>query len=387
MLSTRKLFLTVIRAFVTDTKIDEAVKPQFTPDVLEAMFEIAKTHDVLPIVSDTLYKNGLLPKDAEITQKFQKQQLAALQRYMNIENEQQKLYKLFRDSAITFMPLKGSVIRQYYPQPYMRTSCDIDLLVREEDLDRAVEAVITKLGYQKRNTVSYHDVSLFSPTNVHFELHFNLKEKRENLDKLLIKVWDYSMDTDKGQYYKLQTPEFFIFHHIAHMMNHFLRGGCGIRTFIDLYYIEKYMAYDAAKVAALMEETGLTTFYQSVLQCVGTWFGDETPTEVVGLIEAFILKGGVFGTRENRINIDQTRQGGKFQYYLSRVFLPYNTLKYKYPVLRKHKILLPLLWFIRIFSFLSPKKRARAQHDLQIQHAISADAEKSTNKMLDLLEI
>ena len=138
MLSIRKLFLTVIRAFVTDSEIDEAVKSQFTPDVLEAMFEISKVHDVLPIVSDTLYKNGLRPKGEEITQKFQKQQMVALNRYMNIENEQQKLYKLFSSNAITFIPLKGSVIRQYYPQPYMRTSCDIDILVREEDLDRAV---------------------------------------------------------------------------------------------------------------------------------------------------------------------------------------------------------------------------------------------------------
>ena len=30
---------------------------------------------------------------------------------------------------IPFLPLKGSVIRQYYPEPWMRTSCDIDILV------------------------------------------------------------------------------------------------------------------------------------------------------------------------------------------------------------------------------------------------------------------
>ena len=137
----------------------------------------------------------------------------------------------------------------------------------------------------------------------------------------------------------------------------------------------------------LLRESEIETFYNAALQCVAAWFEDAPSTEIVDLIEAFVLKGGVYGTRENRINIDQNKQGGKIKYFFSRVFIPYDNLKYKYPVLKKHKILLPLMWIVRLFSFASPQKRKRAQKDLLIQKGISEDSEITAEKMLKLLEI
>lgn len=387
MLSATKLFLLVIRAFVTNSKIDQTVRDQFTPEMIEALFGIAKAHDVTQIVSDVLFKNQLLVKGTPIAEMYQKSQITALRRYMNIEHEQQRLYKLFEDNAIAFIPLKGAVSRQYYPEPYMRTSCDVDILVHEEDLQKAVQLLMTTLNYRSNEIVGYHDVSLYSPTGVHLELHYNLKEKRANLDRVLVNVWDHSVDTENGAYYKLQSPEFFLFHHMAHMVNHFLRGGCGIRPFIDLYFMEKQVKYNVDVRDALMKQAEIDVFYRSALQCLDVWFNNGAATETVDLIESYILNGGVYGNRENRINVDQNKKGGKRKYILSRLFLPYDVLKYRYPILKKHKILLPFIWVIRLFTFISPKKRKRAQRDLEIHNAISGNAEKTTDKMLKLLQI
>lgn len=387
MISITKLFITVLRAFVTDTKIDGELKAQFTTDTLAKLFQLAKTHDVVQIVSEVLHQNDLLPQGEEITEKFHKGQMAALHRYMHIDYEQENLYQFFEQKGIPFIPLKGSVMRQYYPDPYMRTSCDVDILIPEEELDRATQLLIDELCYNLRKEAGYHDVSLLSPGGVHLELHFNLKEKRELLDKQLVKVWDYSMDTEYGAYYKLQTPEFFVFHHMAHMVNHFLRGGCGIRAFVDLYYIEKDMQFDREKLAELLRESGIEAFYNSAVQCVAAWFGQEAPSEVTELMEDFVLKGGVYGTRENRVSLERNKKGGKLGYYLSRVFIPYDSLKYKYPVLQKWKILLPFIWIGRLFGLLSPKKRKRAQKDMEMQKSITVTAEEATDKMLKLLEI
>lgn len=382
-----KLFLIVIRAFVTGEQIEQHLKPQFTREAIENLFTIAKAHDVVQIVSDVLFKSNLLPKEEPITEKYQKCQINALYRYMNIGREQQSIYELFENEGIEFIPLKGAVIRQYYPDPYMRTSCDIDILVREEDLGRAVQSLVTVLNYKSNDTIDFHDISLFSQSGVHLELHYNLKEKRENLDKLLIKVWDYSVNIENKNYYKLETPEFYIFHHIAHMVNHFLRGGCGIRTFIDLYFIEKHIKYDHSDLAALLKESEVETFYNTALQCIRVWFNNAPTTEIVELIESFVLKGGVYGTRENRINIDLNKQGGKIKYFLSRIFIPYDTLKYKYTILQKHSILLPLMWVVRLFTFLSPQKRKIAKRELEIHQNISSTDEMKTERMLHLLDI
>ena len=382
-----KLFLTVLGAFVRGTSIDESVKPHFTVEVLEKLFKLSKAHDVVQIVSDVLFKNGLLPENEPITVKYQEHQLNALGRYMTIEHEQQMMYCVLEKNEIEFIPLKGSVLREYYPDPYMRTSCDIDILVRMEDLQKAISALVSELNYKSSDIIGFHDVALYSPSEIHIELHHNLKEKRENLDKVLVTVWDSCIDSPNGKFQKLESPEFYIFHHIAHMVNHFLRGGCGIRPFVDLYFIEKSMKYDKTKLLSLMKESGVDVFYATALQCVGAWFGDADSAEVVDLMENFILKGGVYGTKENRTSIERNVQGGKFKYFLYRIFIPYDKLKYKYPVLEKYKILLPLIWLIRPFSLLLPNKRKRAQMDLQFIKQTSDTAETQTAKMLKMLEI
>lgn len=37
-----------------------------------------------------------------------------------------------------------------------------------------------------------------------------------------------------SEYEYQERPEFFAYHHLAHMKYHFVHGGCGIRTFLDL---------------------------------------------------------------------------------------------------------------------------------------------------------
>ena len=42
-------------------------------------------------------------------------------------------------AQIPFVPLKGSVIRKYYPEAWMRTSSDIDVLVHKEDVEKTTD--------------------------------------------------------------------------------------------------------------------------------------------------------------------------------------------------------------------------------------------------------
>lgn len=57
----------------------------------------------------------------------------------------------------------------------MRTSCDIDVLVREIDSEKAKSVLVDEYGYVYRGKGS-HDISLFSPTNTHIELHYDFIE-------------------------------------------------------------------------------------------------------------------------------------------------------------------------------------------------------------------
>ena len=141
-------------------------------DELKALYKLSKSHDLAHLVGNALIKNNLLDEEnpngdenhdgdktqgggennsgvirSEVKQKFEKQILTAIYRYENINSELETLKTAFEEEKIPFIPLKGSVIRQYYPEPWLRTSCDIDILVHEEDIERAIAVLTDKNGY------------------------------------------------------------------------------------------------------------------------------------------------------------------------------------------------------------------------------------------------
>ena len=113
----------------------------FCSEQMELLYKLSKKHDIAHLIGDALSKQKLLESGDEWAQKFQKERLLALYRYEQLNFALGEICQTLEEAKIPFMPLKGSVIRPYYPEPWMRTSCDIDVLVHEEDLDRAVAAL------------------------------------------------------------------------------------------------------------------------------------------------------------------------------------------------------------------------------------------------------
>ena len=74
-------------------------------------------------------------------------------------------------------------------------------------------------------------------------------------------------------------------------------------------------------------------------------------------MEKYVLDGGVFGTGKTKIISAQQKRGGKWQYFLSKLFVPYGSLKYLYPVLKKYPFLFPFYQVHRWFSFLFGKRK------------------------------
>ena len=146
----------------------------------------------------------------------------------------------------------------------MRTSCDIDILVKEQDLNRAVKALVDINGYKTDNKINYHDVSLFSPSKVHLELHFNILENKENIDSVLAKVWDYASQSENSEFEHSLTNEFFVFHMLAHMVYHFLKGGCGVRTIMDVYIAHQKLDINNDELYKLLNACNIAKFYESI---------------------------------------------------------------------------------------------------------------------------
>ena len=264
----------------------------------------------------------------------------------------------------------------------MRSSCDIDILIKENDLDRAMKVLQEKYSYTSDNHRDFHDVSLHSAGGTHLELHFNIMENMKDVDTVLTRVWEYAKPSTEGSCMYELDPEFLIYHILAHMSYHVLNGGCGIRSFIDLYLLEKKVQYDENKLCDICREGGLLAFKTAAENLSLVWMENREHDAVTITFEKYILSGGTYGNQETASEIKHVSNGGKVKYILTRIFQPYGILKEKYPVLRKHKWLLPVCQVRRWIYILSSDRKKLAPGLFKAGGKLSKDqvAEK-----LDLL--
>jgi hypothetical protein len=284
-------------------------------------------------------------------------------------------------AGIDHLILKGSFIRRYYPRPEQRTSCDIDIFVRDADLDAATSVMTDALGY-RFDIRTPHDIAYYSPSKVHIELHFDLIENDERIREVLSRVWDYSYPDGEDTCGHVMTNEMFMVYHFAHTAKHFAGGGCGVRPFIDLWIAENKMGFDKKIVFSMLRECGLDKFAEAAISLSEVWLSHKKHSEITAAMEEYILGSAIYGTMENRVTIQHAKRGGKFRYMLGRIFMPYAKLKKIYPNLEKYPILLPFYQVKRWCRYVSRRGTSRAKIEAQIAGNIS---EEKQIKMVSML--
>jgi hypothetical protein len=114
--------------------------------------------------------------------------------------EAARLLDVLRSAHVPVMPLKGLALREtIYPDPALRPSGDIDLLVRAEDVQKA-ESALQALGYLPDET--YHPRAWYRPANSHHlvpyrlpgrevqvEIHWNLAPPEAHLLVDIEGIW------------------------------------------------------------------------------------------------------------------------------------------------------------------------------------------------------
>ena len=328
----------------------------FTDKFLFELYGKSKTHDVAHIVGSALINNGLLNgRTAENV--YREQVYLTVFKYENSSYVLEKVCGVLEKAQIPYIPLKGAVIKNLYPQPWMRTGCDIDILVHEEDVENAANEITQNLGY-KQTGRGKHDISILSSENIYIELHFSLLEEDASpeMAKVLSKAWEHAKPVGDGCMYELDDAMFY-FYHIAHMAKHFIKGGCGIRPFLDLWLMDKSKNYDISEAKALLKKGKLTKFAENALRLSRVWFSGEKHDEITLLMQEFIFNGGCFGSDETKMLSAQQKSGGRIKYVLSRIFVPYDDLKGQYPIIKKYRFLTPFCEICRLFSLLFGKRK------------------------------
>lgn len=308
-------------------------------DEWSSVLAIARKHHLAHLVADAALKNGFVKDDA-LEAEFKRNKYYAIMHNVRLSVCLQKLREVFAKSNIPFLLLKGSVIRSYYPEEWMRTSSDIDVLIPGRSYEDAKKLLESDSSFRYTNTTP-HDLSFRMAEGIRLELHHSLIESNRigKAEALLEEIWDYAVKTGQLEY--ALKDEMFYYYHLAHMAKHIENGGCGVRPFIDLWLLNHRFPENPSR-DELLVRGGLKKFADIAVRLSEYWFGaNQHPDESVLLLERFVIAGGSFGTKENTVRIKSAKAHGKTGYLLGKIWMPYPNLCIQYPSLKGKRILQP----------------------------------------------
>ncbi len=336
----RQIFISLLAKEILGKQVDEqAIRKELVDNVekLNALYSLSKMHDFAHIICLGLKNIGIWGKQ-EVFEKFLVAQSLAIYRYEQQVHEYGKVAQALEQSKIPYIALKGVCMREYYPEGWMRTSSDTDILVKKEDKKRAVETIINNCGFEMRSSYKT-ETSLVSKSGMCIELHHTSNEN--SMFSLQEDVWEYSV-ADEGACRYVMAPEMFYFHQVAHMAKHQKSSGCGIKPFVDIYLLNEKSEMDRAKVQEILERHGLAKAEKVFVRSARVWFDGLESDELTDIVRKRVLMAGSYGNDVTFKRTLHSRRGGKIGFILW-LFLPdRQEMERRYPVLKEHPRRLPL---------------------------------------------
>ena len=282
----------------------------------------------------------------------------------------QRLLETFATNGIRHMPLKGILRKALYPRNDMRLMGDGDILIKMDQYDR-IKTVMEQLGYEFRGETD-HELIWQSP-HLRLELH-----------KRLIPSYNYDYAAYYGDGWQLghptadnpcrfvMTDEDQMVYLFTHFAKHYRDGGIGIRHMLDLYLYRKAKPQmNHGYIAQQLQKLQLFEFYQNILHTLAVWFDAEASDNVADLITDTVFGSGCFGTYTSRTVAQGIRNKAKYKDSTKRaklktvgrlIFLPYEIMCEKYPVLHTAPVLLPIMWVVRWLDALLCKPKVIGKH-------------------------
>ncbi len=344
--------ISLIKAAITDKKA--VLSDDF--DWASAL-ELAKKHQIIPLVYyGIMYSEIEAPKDifAE-TENISYQSMAISHNQLY---ELEKLFRAFEDSGIEYMPLKGAVMKSFYPKPEMRTMGDADILIKTEQYEQ-IRVTMQNLGF---NEILESDHELvWDKKSIHIELHKRLiPSYNKDYYAYYGDGWDFAKSKGKSRFEMSDEDTFvYIFTHYA---KHYRDGGIGIRHITDLYiYLSAKPDLNKEYIESGLKKLKLFDSYNNTVHTINVWFNGEQPNTMSDFITERIFESGSYGTYVSHImsgavKASNSGRNVRFKKIFKLIFLPYEYMSQKYPVLKKAPFLLPLMWLVRIADVIFNKQ-------------------------------
>jgi len=314
----------------------------------DALYRFAHEHSIVPLIACALKKADRLPPEQK--SRFTNDLHVAMAMEATQEFYLQSLSDAFREKGIQFMPLKGCVMKHLYPQPFLRTMCDIDIQY-DPARKKEVNDILLEKGFffEEATGTDGVNVSYRKPPYLHVEMHGVLMDADVPLyHSYFGKNFERTVPKN-GSEVMFGDEDFFIFM-TAHLAKHYFAGGTGLRSIADLWlYLKKKPALNTRYIFEELKKIELDEFLRIILGAADVLFDGKEADETLQTVCRYIFDSRTYGTAEHRAT-RQADSSDRGAYLKKRLFPDAEFMAINYPIVKKCKLLLPLFWLIRLIT-------------------------------------
>lgn len=316
-------------------------------------------------------KSGAINLSTEIEAKLQKSYMAILAREATQQEEIEYIRNAFNNENIEFMFLKGTHLKSLYPVPEMRFMVDMDILVKEENMNKGGELILARGFTQEMNNGK--DIVLVKKPFLTIELHKMLFVEDYFMHDYFKGVWD-RVELVNGCEHKMPINDLYVYT-LAHLAEHYLEAGSCFRPLMDLYLMEKaYSKLDFDYINKQFEIIGIEKFAKKIRQLYKCAFDGAEYNDDLVLMENYIVFGAPVNNASEVSKVARTNKS-KSKRFIESAFPNLKHMKLKYPILEKAPFLLPFFWVVRFFEFVFLKKGSIEQKQAKISNVSQESAD------------
>ena len=315
---------------------------------LTALFEVCQEHILTGCVAYALASAGI--RDNNFTQAKEK----AIRKNILLDAERKKILNCLEQQKIWYMPLKGAILKDWYPKLGMRQMSDNDILC-DETKRTEIKKLMLDMGFQCDHFEKGNDDGYSKPPVCSFEMHialFSASEFKE-LQEYYADVKSRLVKDENNAYgWHFRTEDFYIYI-TAHEYKHFMNGGTGVRSLVDTYiFMQKFKdALDWEYINSELAKLGIISYERESRELSEKLFSGQKLSEAEKKRLDYYIFSGAYGNIENKIecSFEKTGSNSKIKYIFRRVFPSMEQIKLYWGFFYRHKWLIPVLWVYRIF--------------------------------------
>ena len=350
----------------------------YSEEEMEAVLDYAKRSKTASItfmaIEDALDEDKLFDEDSFYFE-WKKLRLNSYRRNLLFDKETNAILKYMDENGIWFMPLKGEILKHFYPSPDVREMNDVDILYDRTKRDE-MDAFMKSRGYRvwmhhysKDRDDETGDLTQGDNADeyvkdpfLYFELHKYLIEESYSPEfaKYYANVPDSLVkDENNNCGYHFTDEEFYIYLFV-HAHKHFTRNGIGIRFLMDVcVYLNSHPDLDLQYIEKICDENGIGTFERDVRSVALKMFDLDSEVSEESLEKSewnlfdSMIGADNFGNLETRwknqvYELDAEGEVSKSKYLKSRLFPDEKWYRIYHPFVYKHKIVKPFFTVYRL---------------------------------------